>query len=129
MLKINIKNRISMHQSKLDFSVVHHRNGGKLVATANNKLNTSAKQQFAHTYYLLSTKIDCCLAVSSIVNRSKLINGDMVHKKPNFQFKGRPLSLNPNFDISILTITITITRIFLSLFKAIHVVLHISYTE
>jgi hypothetical protein len=60
----------------------------------------------AYSNYWLS-RLSCCLQKSIdalIVNRSMLINGDMLHN-PNYINLMRPLSLNPNFAISIITIT------------------------
>jgi hypothetical protein len=54
------------------------------------------------------SRLSCCLQKSiaaSIVNRSKLINGDMLHNPTRTINLMRTLSSNPDFDISILTST------------------------
>jgi hypothetical protein len=58
----------------------------KKVLKANSKGNESVYR--AYLNYWLSSRLSCCLQKSiaaSIVNRSKLINGDMLYN-PNYQF-------------------------------------------
>jgi hypothetical protein len=58
----------------------------KKVLKANSKGNESVYRASSSNYWL--SRLSCCLQKSiaaSIVNRSKLINGDMLHN-PNYQF-------------------------------------------
>jgi hypothetical protein len=74
---------------------------------ANSKGNASVYRASSNYW---PSRLSCCLQKSiaaSIVNRSKLINGDMIHTShfttPTINLM-RTSSSNPDFDISILTI-------------------------
>jgi hypothetical protein len=58
----------------------------KKVLKANSKGNESVYRAYSNYYWL--SRLSCCLQKSiavSIINRSKLINGDMLYN-PNYQF-------------------------------------------